>query len=49
MEKYTKMTKEKELDIPEFLNGQTKEYIRMEKTDYKEMIAGFNRFDLLLI
>lgn len=43
MERYIKMTKERELDIPEFLKGQTKEYIRMEKTDYKEMIAGFNQ------
>ncbi len=32
-----------ELDIPEFLKGQTKEYVRIEKHEYREIIAGFNR------
>lgn len=31
------------LDIPEFLKGQTKEYVRIEKHEYQEIIAGFNQ------
>lgn len=34
---------EKQLDIPEFLKGQTKEYLRIEKSDYRQMIDNFNQ------
>lgn len=34
---------QRELDIPEFLKGQTKEYIRIEKSDYKNMIKNFDQ------
>lgn len=39
----TETITEKPLDIPEFLKGQTKEYIRMEKDDYRLMIQNFNQ------
>ena len=34
---------EKQLDIPEFLKGQTKEYLRIEKSDCRQMIDNFNQ------
>ena len=34
---------DRELDIPEFMQGKTKEYVRIEKNEYRLMVQNFNQ------